>query len=61
MTEMMRRRSNTAQPKEQDDSGDRERVLTALENHGSMTEAAASLGVSRQTLWRKMKKYGISR
>lgn len=61
MTEMMRRRSNTAQPKEQDDSGDRERVLTALENHGSMAEAAASLGVSRQTLWRKMKKYGISR
>lgn len=66
MTEIMRRRTSGT-PMERKWPGDdtaqeRKALLAALRNHpGSMEEAAKSLGCSRQTLWRKMKKYGISR
>ena len=41
---------------------ERDRILAALAaNGGSTTRAAAQLGVSRSTLWLKMKKYSISR
>lgn len=66
MTEIMRRRTNGT-PQERKWSGDeasqeRKALVAALRNHpGSMEDAARSLGCSRQTLWRKMKKYGISR
>ena len=29
--------------------------------HGNREKAAAELGISKTTLWRRMKKYGISR
>ena len=36
-------------------------IRQALEKlDGNQTEAAAKLGISRSTLWRKMKEYGIS-
>ena len=67
-TEMMRRRNaGGGQPARRaaaEETGDRERgaIEAALRNFpDSMEEAAKSLGCSRQTLWRKMKKYGISR
>ncbi|MBM3291033.1 MAG: hypothetical protein FJY92_12865, partial [Candidatus Hydrogenedentes bacterium] len=35
-------------------------IRAALERlNGNQTEAAKRLGVSRSTLWRKMKEYGI--
>ena len=67
-TEMMRRRAaGSGQPVRHtaaEEAGDRERgaIEAALRNFpDSMEEAAKSLGCSRQTLWRKMKKYGITR
>ncbi|MCH7909732.1 MAG: sigma 54-interacting transcriptional regulator [Candidatus Hydrogenedentes bacterium] len=37
-------------------------IRTALEKlNGNQTEVAKKLGVSRSTLWRKMKEYGLSR
>lgn len=64
MTEMMRRRSQAQTFREpaRDEEHDRQAVLAALRaNPDSVEEAAKSLGCSRQTLWRKMKKYNISR
>ncbi|MGD8368973.1 MAG: sigma 54-interacting transcriptional regulator [Desulfobacterales bacterium] len=41
---------------------ERERILTALKAHRwSRSKAAAALRIDRTTLWRKMKKYAISR
>ena len=67
-TEMMRRRAaGSGQPVRHtaaEEASDRERgaIEAALRNFpDSMEEAAKSLGCSRQTLWRKMKKYGITR
>jgi DNA-binding NtrC family response regulator len=38
------------------------RLMNALErNSGHMGRAAASLGISRTTLWRRLKKHGIDR
>ena len=43
------------------DRRERERVLKALEaNGGNRTKAAKELGVSRVTLWKKMKRIGIT-
>ncbi|MGI6028592.1 MAG: sigma 54-interacting transcriptional regulator [Candidatus Heteroscillospira sp.] len=40
---------------------EKRRILDALAKHGmSRTDAAAALGMSRTTLWRKLKKYGIT-
>lgn len=66
MTEMMRRRSMTRSTEHrtptEDDARERNLILAALQNHPASLEAAAqSLGYSRQTLWRKMKKHSISR
>ena len=39
---------------------ERERILRALDSHQwRRTETAASLGMSRTTLWRKMREYGL--
>jgi len=41
-------------------TGERETILRALdEAGGNQTRAAQALGIGRNTLWRKMKKYGI--
>ena len=67
MTEIMRRRSAGAPqprraPAEETDSRERSAIEAALRNYpDSMEDAAKSLGCSRQTLWRKMKKFGITR
>lgn len=66
MTELMRRRSamkQTCEPETvgKDNAREQSLIRAALENNPSIEEAARSLGVSRQTLWRKMKKYGIQR
>lgn len=67
MTEIMRRRSMSKAPAErmpavERDNREPEAIRTALQGHpDSMEDAARSLGCSRQTLWRKMKKYGIAR
>jgi transcriptional regulator of acetoin/glycerol metabolism len=43
-------------------AGERAAILATLaECERSVTAAAAALGVSRKTLWQKMKRYGISR
>ncbi len=43
-------------------AGERAAILAALDAQGrNVTAAAAALGVSRKTLWQKMKRYGISR
>ena len=43
-------------------AGERAAILAALAEHErSVTAAATALGVSRKTLWQKMKRYGISR
>ena len=65
-TEMMRRRSKDPLPAErpsqrEQSAQERNALLAALQNYPTMEEAARSLGYSRQTLWRKMKKYGIGR
>ncbi len=65
MTEMMRRRSlaPASQPNpDKSDEHERQAIAAALAAYpNSVEEAARSLGCSRQTLWRKMKKFGISR
>ncbi len=44
------------------DEAERERIVQALRLHeGQMTRTAASLGISRKTLWEKMKKLGIDK
>lgn len=64
-TEMMRRRSKATLPepptRQEQSAREESALLAALQNYATMEEAARSLGYSRQTLWRKMKKYGISR
>lgn len=43
-------------------AGERAAILAALDDQErNVTAAAAALGVSRKTLWQKMKRYGISR
>jgi transcriptional regulator with PAS, ATPase and Fis domain len=43
-------------------SGERTAILAVLATHGyAMATTAAALGVSRKTLWQKMKRYGIAR
>jgi len=50
--------SQTAPEREQQE---REAIVRALhEGNGNQTKAAKMLGMGRNTLWRKMKKYGIS-
>ena len=63
VSDILRRRSDPApEPHQEAENRDRSAVEAALRNHpGSMEDAARSLGCSRQTLWRKMKKYGIQR
>ncbi len=42
------------------EDSERERIITALQAaNGIRSAAAASLGIDRSTLWRKMKKYGL--
>ena len=44
-----------------EDSGERQKILKALDTAGgNRTQAAEALGVSRVTLWKKMKKYEIT-
>jgi transcriptional regulator of acetoin/glycerol metabolism len=41
-------------------NAEKETILRALQTaNGNQTKAAQSLGMGRNTLWRKMKKYGI--
>ncbi|HYN78971.1 MAG TPA: sigma 54-interacting transcriptional regulator, partial [Lamprocystis sp. (in: g-proteobacteria)] len=48
--------------KAQAQSGERSAILAVLAEHGyAMATTAAALGVSRKTLWQKMKRYGIAR
>ena len=63
VSDILRRRAEPApEPCQETESRDRRAIEAALHNHPvSMADAARSLGCSRQTLWRKMKKYGIQR
>ena len=63
VSDILRRRAEPApEPCQETESRDRRAIEAALHNHpGSMADAARSLGCSRQTLWRKMKKYGSQR
>ena len=63
VSDILRRRAEPApEPCQETESRDRRAIEAALHNHpGSMADAARSLGCSRQTLWRKIKKYGIQR
>jgi len=61
VSEMTHRKPNANQMQKLVESEERNRVKAALKEHDRVEDAAASLGYSRQTLWRKMKKYGISR
>lgn len=63
VSDILRRRAEPApEPCQETESRDRRAIEAALHNHpGSMADAARSLGCSRQTLWWKMKKYGIQR
>ena len=63
VSDILRRRAEPApEPCQETESRDRRAIEAALHNHpGSMADAARSLGCSRQTLWRKMKKNGIQR
>ncbi|MCK7578167.1 MAG: sigma-54 dependent transcriptional regulator [Chromatiales bacterium] len=48
--------------KQQTEAGERAVILAALvEQDYHMTQTAARLGISRKTLWQKMKRYGLSR
>ena len=48
--------------KSQAQAGERVTIEAALAGHGwRMAETAASLGISRKTLWQKMKRYGMTR
>jgi DNA-binding NtrC family response regulator len=38
---------------------EREMIISAIEQHSTIMEAAEALGMSRATLWRKMKKYAL--
>lgn len=38
---------------------ERQRIIQALHDHGRKTLAATALGMSRSTLWRKMREYGL--
>lgn len=38
---------------------ERQRIIQALKDHGRKSYAAAALGISRSTLWRKMREYGL--
>ena len=41
---------------------EREHILRVLARHdGNATSAAKQLGISRTTLWRKLREYGLSR
>ena len=41
---------------------ERDYIIATLRAHGlRMTESANALGISRKTLWQKMKKYNIDR
>ncbi len=51
-SDSLRRASGAASPS-------RELILHALSTHRSQREAATSLHISRTTLWRRMKEYGI--
>ncbi|MGB5832768.1 MAG: sigma-54 dependent transcriptional regulator [Thiohalocapsa sp.] len=43
-------------------AGERAAILSALADHdNNVTAAATGLGISRKTLWQKMKRYGLSR
>jgi two-component system, NtrC family, response regulator HydG len=43
-----------------DDAGERKSIVNALEHaEGNRSQAARSLGMSRVTLWKKIKKYGL--
>jgi len=51
-----------AELKRQTQAGERAAIQSALTEHGyRMAETAASLGISRKTLWQKIKRYGIAR
>jgi DNA-binding NtrC family response regulator len=44
-----------------EDQADRDRIAGILENAGwNRTKAAATLGVSRVTLWKRMRRYGLA-
>ena len=46
--------------KSESDLWEKNRIIKALKNNGfSRTKAAAELGISRSTLWNKMKYYKI--
>ena len=50
--------TNFAPDKENDD---RQQIIQYLQrNHGSRNKTARAMGINRSTLWRKMKRYGIS-
>lgn len=59
--ELLRRKPTAKQAREQTEFDERKRLLDALKKHELLEDAAASLGISRQTLWRRMKKLGIYR
>ncbi|MEG1594475.1 MAG: sigma 54-interacting transcriptional regulator, partial [Oscillibacter sp.] len=66
MAEMMRRRGITGDPGKippvRENTRERDAILAALREYPESLEAAARhLGCSRQTLWRKMKKYEIQK
>ena len=44
------------------EAAERTFIVTALQTHqGVVTEAAAHLGISRKTLWEKMRRHGIDK
>ncbi len=51
--------SGTAGTHPTDEISERELIIRSLSQHRSQREAAAALGISRSTLWRRMKEYGI--
>jgi two-component system response regulator HydG len=43
-------------------SAEKKAILSALDRHqGALDEVSRELGLSATTLWRKMKRYGLSR
>lgn len=59
--ELLRHKPTAKQVQDQTESEERNQLLATLKQHEFLEDAAASLGISRQTLWRRMKKYGIHR